>query len=164
LNVLGHNGDTLGVDSAQVSVLEETNQVGFSSFLQGSDGRTLEAEISLEVLGNLSDQTLEGKLSDQKLGRLLVLSDLTESDGTRLKAVRLLDTTGRRILASSLLGGLSGGLASRRFTSSLLGTSHCFLLLMLWTASKLIELLGGKNCCFIRAVLTLKGKKEVVVE
>jgi hypothetical protein len=46
-------------------------------------------------------ETLEGELSDEKLGGLLVSSNLTESDGTRLVAVRLLDTTGRR-------GGLAG--------------------------------------------------------
>ena len=40
-------------------------------------------------------QTLEGELSDEKLGRLLVSSNLTESDGTGLVAVRLLDTSSR---------------------------------------------------------------------
>ena len=35
LDVLWHDGDTLGVDSAQVGVLENTNEVGFSRFLQG---------------------------------------------------------------------------------------------------------------------------------
>ena len=29
LDVLGHDGDTLGVDGAQVGVFEETDQVGF---------------------------------------------------------------------------------------------------------------------------------------
>ena len=46
-------------------------------------------------------QTLEGELSDEELGRLLVSSNLTESDGTGLVAVRLLDTSGR-------WGGLAG--------------------------------------------------------
>jgi len=36
---------------------------------------------------------LEGELSDQKFGGLLVTPDLTESDGTRLIPVGLLDTT-----------------------------------------------------------------------
>jgi hypothetical protein len=39
LNVLGHDGDTLGVDGSQVSVLKETHKVGLSSLLQGEDGR-----------------------------------------------------------------------------------------------------------------------------
>lgn len=46
-------------------------------------------------------ETLEGELSDEKLSGLLVATDLTESDGTGLVAVRLLDTSGRG-------GGLAG--------------------------------------------------------
>ncbi len=38
LDVLGHDGDTLGVDGAQVSVFKQTNQVGFAGFLQSHDG------------------------------------------------------------------------------------------------------------------------------
>jgi len=33
LDVLGHDGHSLGVDGAQVGVLEETNQVGLTGFL-----------------------------------------------------------------------------------------------------------------------------------
>lgn len=33
LNVLGHNGDTLGVNGAQVGVLKQTDQVGLRGFL-----------------------------------------------------------------------------------------------------------------------------------
>jgi hypothetical protein len=43
----------------------------------------------------MTHETLEGELADQKLSGLLVATDLTESDGTGLVAVRLLDTTGR---------------------------------------------------------------------
>jgi hypothetical protein len=46
--------------------------------------------------GGNAYETLEGELSDEKLSGLLVSSNLTESDGTGLVAVRLLDTTGRR--------------------------------------------------------------------
>ncbi len=35
LNVLGHDGDTLGVDSSQIGVLEQANQVGFGCLLEG---------------------------------------------------------------------------------------------------------------------------------
>ena len=34
LDVLGHDGDTLGVDGAQVGVFEETDQVSFAGLLQ----------------------------------------------------------------------------------------------------------------------------------
>ena len=37
LDVLGHDGDTLGVDGAQVGVFEESYEVGFGSFLEGHD-------------------------------------------------------------------------------------------------------------------------------
>ena len=48
---LGHDADALGVDGAEVGVLEESDQVGLSGLLQGKDGRALEAEIVLEVCG-----------------------------------------------------------------------------------------------------------------
>ena len=67
LNVLGHDGDALGVDGAQVGVLKQADQVALAGFLQGHDGSALESEIGLEVLGNLSHKPLEGKLSDQQL-------------------------------------------------------------------------------------------------
>lgn len=47
-----------------------------------------------EVLSNLTNEPLEGKLSDEKLSGLLVTPNLTESDGTRTESVRLLDSSG----------------------------------------------------------------------
>ena len=78
LDVLGHDGHALGVDRAQVGVLEEADQVRLGGLLQGDDGRRLEAEVRQEVLRDLADQALERKLADQQLGRLLVPSDLAE--------------------------------------------------------------------------------------
>ena len=126
LDVLGHDGDTLGVDGAQVGVLEQTNQVGLAGLLQSHDGRALEAEIGLEVLGDLTDQALEGELADEQLGGLLVSPDLTESHCSGPVSVGLLDSAGGRGGLASSLGGqlLPGGLASSGFTSGLLGTSH----------------------------------------
>ena len=49
LDVLGHDGHALGVDRAQVGVLEEADQVGLRGLLQGDDSRRLEAEVGLEV-------------------------------------------------------------------------------------------------------------------
>lgn len=72
-------------------------------------------------------QTLEGELADQQLSGLLVATNLTQSDGTGLVAVRLLDTSGRRGGLASGLGGelLTGSLATGGLAGSLLGTSHC---------------------------------------
>lgn len=70
------------MDGAQVGVFEERDQVGLDGLLQSADGRALETEVGLEVLGDLTNQTLERQLADQELSRLLVATDLTESDGT----------------------------------------------------------------------------------
>ena len=52
LHVLGLDGDTLGVDGAQVGVLEERDEVGLGSLLEGHDGGRLEPQVGLEVLGD----------------------------------------------------------------------------------------------------------------
>ncbi len=126
LEVLGLDGDALGVNSSQVGVLEQRDEVGLGRLLEGHDGGRLEAQVGLEVLRDLTDQALEGKLADQELGGFLsrpvgsqrkigrerresthlVLPDLTESDGTRAVTVGLLDTTGR---GSRLAGGYKKG-------------------------------------------------------
>lgn len=70
------------MDGAEVGVLEEGDEVGLDGLLESADGGRLEAEVALEVLGNLADETLEGELADEELGRLLVATNLTKSDGT----------------------------------------------------------------------------------
>ena len=59
VDVLRHDRHALGVDGAEVGVLEKTNEVSFSSLLEGSKSRTLEAHIGLEVLCDLADEALE---------------------------------------------------------------------------------------------------------
>ena len=127
LDVLGHDGDTLGMDGAQVGVLKETNQVSLRGLLEGHDSRGLETEVSLEILGNFSDKTLEGQLADEKFSGLLVATDLTESNGTRAITMGLLDTSGSGGRLAGSLGGklLPGGLATSGLASCLLGTGHC---------------------------------------
>ena len=82
------------MDGAQVGVFEEADEVGFGRFLEGGDGGRLEAEVGLEVLGNLADEALEWQLADQELGRLLVATDFAEGDGARAVSVWLLDAAG----------------------------------------------------------------------
>ena len=94
MDVTGHDGDALGVDGAQVGVLEQTDDVGLSGLLKGEDGGGLEAEVALEVLGDLTNEALEGKLSEEELSGLLELADLTKSHGAGAVAVGLLDTSG----------------------------------------------------------------------
>lgn len=126
LDVLGHDGDTLGVDSAQVGVLKQTNKVSLRSFLQGTNSSALESQISLEVLRDLTNQTLEGQLADQQLSGLLVTTDFTKSDSTRPVTMGLLHASGGGGRLTGSLGGqlLTRGLASGGLTGGLLGTGH----------------------------------------
>ena len=114
------------MDGTQVGVFEKANQVGFAGLLQSSHGRALEAKVGLEVLSDLTHQALEGKLADEQLSGLLVATDLTESNGARLVAVRLLDASGGRGALPGSLGGqlLAGSLSSSGLAGSLLRTSH----------------------------------------
>ncbi len=67
-HVLGHDSDSLGVDGAKVGVLKETDEVGLRSFLEGHNGGRLETKVGFPLLGDFADQSLEGELSDKKLG------------------------------------------------------------------------------------------------
>ena len=126
LDVLRHDGHTLGVDGAQVGVLEESDQVSLRGFLESHDGRGLESQVSLEVLSDFSDQSLEGQLSDQQFSRLLVSPDLSEGDCSWPVSMGLLDSSGSR---GRFPGGFGGqlfpwGLSSCWFTSGLFGSGH----------------------------------------
>ena len=129
LHVLGHDGNSLGVDGAEVSVLEETDHVGLRGLLEGKDGGGLETELVSVLRGDLTDESLEGELSDEELGGLLETSDLTESDGTGSESVGFLNTVGGGLglLGSSLVSDvLSWVLGAGVLASSLLGAGHCF--------------------------------------
>lgn len=130
LHILWLDSDTSSVDRTQVGVLEERDEVSLNGLLESTDGRGLESKVTLEVLCNFSDESLERQLSDEKLSRLLVSSNLSESDCTWLVSVRLLDTSGLRWsrLSSGLVGErdvLSWGLATDGLSCCLLGSSHC---------------------------------------
>ena len=114
LDILRHDGDSLGVDRAQVGVFEQANQVRFGRFLQGQDRGGLESQVSLEILGDFSDQSLERQLSDEQFRGLLVLADFSQRDGTRAVSVRLLDATSRR---RGFARGLGRELLSRGFAT-----------------------------------------------
>jgi hypothetical protein len=78
----------------RTGTFEQRDEVSLNGFLESPDGRRLESEIGLEVLRNFPDETLEGEFADQKLGRLLVTTDFTKSDGTWTVTMGLLDTSG----------------------------------------------------------------------
>merc|ERR1719427_659354 len=126
LDVLRHDGDSLGMDSTEVGILEETDQIRLAGLLKSHNGRALEPKVSLEILGNLPDETLEGKLADEQLGRFLVATNLTESDCAGSVSVGLLDSTSSGCGLPGSLGGqlLPRGFSSSRLPGCLLGTSH----------------------------------------
>jgi len=123
-HILLHYGHTLGVDGAQVGVLEERDEVGLRCLLKSGDGGALETEVGLERLGDLTNETLEGELTDEQISRLLVTTDLTKSDSSGSETVRTLGSTSGGILAglgssSSLTRDLTSSVAA----DGLLGTS-----------------------------------------
>ena len=126
LDVLGHDGDSLGVNGAEIGVLKETNQVRLRRLLESSHSAALKPQIRLKVLSNLPNQPLERQLPDQKLSALLVLPDLPQRHRSGPEPVGLLHSSrGRRRLPSSLGGQLlSRSLPSRGLPSGLLGASH----------------------------------------
>merc|ERR1719502_1427598 len=126
LNVLRHDRHALGVDRAEVGVLEEADEVGLGRLLEREDRRRLEAQVGLEVLRDLAHEALEGQLADQELRRLLVLANLAQRDGARAVAVGLLDAARRRGRLARGLGRelLAGGLAAGRLARRLLGARH----------------------------------------
>ena len=128
LHVLGHDGDSLGVDGAEVGVLEEADHVSLRGLLESEDGAGLETELVSVLRGDLTDESLEGELSDEELGGLLETSDLTESDGTGSESVGFLDAVGGGLglLGSSLVSDvLSWVLGAGVLASGLLGAGHC---------------------------------------
>jgi len=133
LQVLGHDGHTFGVDGTKVGVFEETDEVGLSGFLEGEDGGGLETEVALELSSDLTDESLEGELSNEELGALLETSDFTEGNSAGSEAVGLLDTSGGGGLLGSLLVGdvLAGGLAAGVLAGGVLGACHCLLVCFL---------------------------------
>ena len=94
VEVARHDGDALGVDGAEVGVLEEPDHVRLAGLLQSLHGGLLETEVGLEVGGDFAHEALEGLAPEEQLGALLVLADLAERDGARAVAVGLLDTAG----------------------------------------------------------------------
>ena len=126
LDVLGHDGDPLGVNGTQVGVLEESNEVSLTSLLQSHHRGTLESKIGLEVLSDLTDKTLERQLPQEELGRLLVSPDLSESDGSRSVPMGFLDSSSCRGALPGCLGGklFSGSLSSGGLTGGLLCSGH----------------------------------------
>ena len=93
LDVLGLDGHALGMDSAEVGVFEEADEVGFGSFLEGQDRRALPPEaFAVDFCGDLLHKALESDLADEELGGLLIATYVAEGNGSRAVAMRFLVT------------------------------------------------------------------------
>ena len=121
LHVLGHYGDSLCMDSAQVGVLKQPNKVSLRCLLEAQHGSGLEAEISLVFLCNLANKTLERKFSNEEVRGLLVATDLPEGNGSRAVPVRFLHSSSCRRFFPGSLGGefLSGSFTAGALSSCL---------------------------------------------
>ncbi len=126
LDILRHDSYTLCMDSTQVSILKESNEVSLSSFLKCKNCRSLETKIGLEILSDLTHKTLERQLADKKVSRLLVTTNLTKSYGSWTVTVRLLYSSGcgGRLTCSLGCELFTRSLSSGGFTCGLLGTGH----------------------------------------
>ena len=93
------------MDGAKVGVFEESDEVSLAGLLESHNRRALESEVGLEVLSDLTDQSLEGKLPQKEFGRFLVPADLPESNCSWPVSVRFLDSSGGGCALASGLGG-----------------------------------------------------------
>ena len=107
--------------------MDEAHQVSLISLLECEHSGALEAEIGLEVLGDLADEALERELANQELGELLVATDLVERHSARAVAVGFIHAAGGWSGLARGLGGelLAGRLASGEFACGLFGAGHC---------------------------------------
>merc|ERR1719150_3431683 len=114
------------MDGAQVGIFKKSNQISLRSFLESHDSTRLKPQICLEILSNFTDKSLEGQLADQKLGRLLVTTDFTESHGTRTITMWFLHSSGSGSRFPGSFGSqlFARSLSSGGFTGGLFSTSH----------------------------------------
>jgi len=81
----------------------------------------------LELMGDFSDESLEGELSDEEVSGLLILSDFSEGNCSGFEAVGFLDSSGDwGALPGDLLSNelLSGDLLGSGFPCGLFCSSH----------------------------------------
>ena len=77
-DVSWHERDSVGVDGAQVGILEEVRHESFRCLLDSQKPMALEADLLIMAACHLSDDPLEGVLGQDQLRALLQLLDLSE--------------------------------------------------------------------------------------
>jgi hypothetical protein len=112
LDVLGEDGDALGVDGAQVGVLEQADEVGLGGLLQGArmaEDWTRRSDFKSWAISR-TRRWNGRKLAE--LSRLLVAADLAKADGARPVAMRFftLPVAGADFQAALVARALRGAL------------------------------------------------------
>jgi len=126
LNILRHDGDALGMDGTQVRILKQPNEIGLSCLLQRKNSGRLESKVVLEVLCDLTNQSLEWQLAQEEVSGLLIASNLTQCNGTRSISVWLLHASccWCRLTCGLRRQLLTWRLTTCRLTRGLLRTRH----------------------------------------
>mgnify|MGYP000889901572 FL=1 len=94
LKVFGHDSHPLGMDGAQVSVLEQRHQIGLSCLLEGQNSLTLESNFLFELSSDLTDESLERQLPDEQVSLNKLRkgkSSSTSRVGRKMKSYALLE-------------------------------------------------------------------------
>lgn len=115
VHVLLHHSYSVGVDGAQVGVLEDAHQVGLRALLKGLHGVRGESQVVVNTVADGLDESLEWSSRQQEVGGLLVSLNFSQGHGSWSEPDLLLVTLG----LLDAFGGSSGLLV--HLGSSLLG-------------------------------------------
>ena len=55
------------MDSTEIGVLKQRNEIGLSCFLEGQNSLTLDSDFLFELSSDLTDQSLERELSNKQI-------------------------------------------------------------------------------------------------
>ena len=89
LHVFRYDRHALRMDGAQVRVFKQSDKVCFSGFVKREERSRLEAQVRAKVVRDLAHDAVKGESGNKKLGRLLVLANFAQRDGSRTIATRL---------------------------------------------------------------------------
>ena len=90
LHISGHDGNLFCMDSTQVRVFKQANQISFCCFLQTFYCCCLDSQIFPETSHNFIHDSLEWSPSNQQVCRLLISLDLSQCNSARSKSSLLL--------------------------------------------------------------------------
>jgi hypothetical protein len=54
------------MNSTQIGILKQRNEISFNSLLQSANSTRLESQIGFKVLCDFTNETLEGEFADEK--------------------------------------------------------------------------------------------------